>query len=196
MSLKRMEAKNTIYKDLHHDLIKKCKKQDQRSQMQIYKLYYKAMFNTCLRIVGNKSDAEDIMQDSFLSAFQKIEQYNEKGSFGGWLKRIVVNNSIDFTKRNKIFTEFDDQIELEEESSTEQAEINIRLKDIKEALNRIKNQYRIIISLFLFEGYDHDEISEILNISYNLSRTRYHRAKEQLKKEINKIQEERNVEWA
>lgn len=191
-----MEAKNTIYKDLHHDLIKKCKKQDQRSQMQIYKLYYKAMFNTCLRIVGNKSDAEDIMQDSFLSAFQKIEQYNEKGSFGGWLKRIVVNNSIDFTKRNKIFTEFDDQIELEEESSTEQAEINIRLKDIKEALNRIKNQYRIIISLFLFEGYDHDEISEILNISYNLSRTRYHRAKEQLKKEINKIQEERNVEWA
>jgi RNA polymerase sigma factor (sigma-70 family) len=140
MSLKRMEAKNTIYKDLHHDLIKKCKKQDQRSQMQIYKLYYKAMFNTCLRIVGNKSDAEDIMQDSFLSAFQKIEQYNEKGSFGGWLKRIVVNNSIDFTKRNKIFTEFDDQIELEEESSTEQAEINIRLKDIKEALNRIKNQ--------------------------------------------------------
>jgi RNA polymerase sigma factor (sigma-70 family) len=196
MSLKRMEAKNTIYKDLHHDLIKKCKKQDQRSQMQIYKLYYKAMFNTCLRIVGNKSDAEDIMQDSFLSAFQKIEQYNEKGSFGGWLKRIVVNNSIDFTKRNKIFTEFDDQIELEEESSTEQAEINIRLKDIKEALNRIKNKYRIIISLFLFEGYDHDEISEILNISYNLSRTRYHRAKEQLKKEINKIQEERNVEWA
>jgi RNA polymerase sigma factor (sigma-70 family) len=196
MSLKRMEAKNTIYKDLHHDLIKKCKKQDQRSQMQIYKLYYKAMFNTCLRIVGNKSDAEDIMQDSFLSAFQKIEQYNEKGSFGGWLKRIVVNNSIDFTKRNKIFTEFDDQIEMEEESSTEQAEINIRFKDIKEALNRIKNQYRIIISLFLFEGYDHDEISEILNISYNLSRTRYHRAKEQLKKEINKIQEERNVEWA
>lgn len=191
-----MEAKNTIYKDLHHDLIKKCKKQDQRSQMQIYKLYYKAMFNTCLRIVGNKSDAEDIMQDSFLSAFQKIEQYNEKGSFGGWLKRIVVNNSIDFTKRNKIFTEFDDQIEMEEESSTEQAEINIRFKDIKEALNRIKNQYRIIISLFLFEGYDHDEISEILNISYNLSRTRYHRAKEQLKKEINKIQEERNVEWA
>jgi RNA polymerase sigma factor (sigma-70 family) len=132
----------------------------------------------------------------FLSAFQKIEQYNEKGSFGGWLKRIVVNNSIDFTKRNKIFTEFDDQIEMEEESSTEQAEINIRFKDIKEALNRIKNQYRIIISLFLFEGYDHDEISEILNISYNLSRTRYHRAKEQLKKEINKIQEERNVEWA
>jgi DNA-directed RNA polymerase specialized sigma24 family protein len=73
-----------------------------------------------------------------------------------WLKRIVVNNSIDFTKRNKIFTEFDDQIEMEEESSTEQAEINIRFKDIKEALNRIKNQYRIIISLFLFEGYDHD----------------------------------------
>jgi DNA-directed RNA polymerase specialized sigma24 family protein len=66
-----MEAKNTIYKDLHHDLIKKCKKQDQRSQMQIYKLYYKAMFNTCLRIVGNKSDAEDIMQDSFSFGFSK-----------------------------------------------------------------------------------------------------------------------------
>lgn len=191
-----MSTKNSIYRDVHHNLIEKCRKQDQRSQMQIYKLYYKAMFNTSLRIVGNNGDAEDIMQESFLDAFQKLGQYTEEGSFGGWLKRIVVNNSIDFVNKNKLQTEFNEHLEVVEEESTDFDEKEIRLKDIRDALGRIKDEYRIIISLFLFEGYDHEEISEILNISYNLSRTRYSRAKRKLTEEIESIQKERSFKWA
>lgn len=191
-----MSTKNSIYQDVHHSLIEKCRKQDQRSQMQIYKLYYKAMFNTSLRIVGDNGDAEDIMQESFLDAFQKLEQYTEEGSFGGWLKRIVVNNSIDFVNKNKLQTEFSEHMEVVEEESSDFDEKEIRLKDIRDALGKIKDEYRIIISLFLFEGYDHEEISEILNISYNLSRTRYSRAKRKLMEEIQSIQKERSFKWA
>lgn len=191
-----MSTNKATYQDVHHQLIAKCKKQDQKSQMQIYKLYYKAMFNTSLRITGNRSDAEDIMQESFLDAFQKLEQYSEEGSFGGWLKRIVVNNSIDFVNKNKMHTEFSEHLEVVEDQTSHFEEKDIRLKDIKSALNKIKDEYRIIISLFLFEGYDHEEISDILNISYNLSRTRYSRAKKKLKDEIESIQKERSFKWA
>lgn len=191
-----MLKKKSTYRDVHHELIKKCRKGDQRSQMQIYKLYYKAMFNTSLRIVGNKSDAEDIMQDSFIDAFQKIDQYGEDGSFGGWLKRIVVNNSLDHLHKNKNETELKDHMEVVE-SENESDDMNkIRLVDIKEALKKIKEEYRVIISLYLFDGYDHEEISEILNISYNLSRTRYSRARKKLKDKIEIIQKERSFKWA
>lgn len=191
-----MLKKKSTYRDVHHELIKKCKKGHQRSQMQIYKLYYKAMFNTSYRIVGNKSDAEDIMQDSFIDAFQKIDQYGEDGSFGGWLKRIVVNNSLDHLHKHKNETVLNDHMEVVE-SENESDDINkIRLVDIKEALKKIKEEYRVIISLYLFDGYDHEEISEILNISYNLSRTRYSRARKKLKDEIEIIQKERSFRWA
>lgn len=188
--------KNSKYKDVHHDLILKCKKKDQRAQMQIYKLYYKAMFNSSLRIVGNKADAEDIMQESFLDAFEKLDQYAEQGSFGGWLKRIVVNNSLDHINKNKLESPYSEKLEVirMEETSTEDQEV--RLQDIKKALTKIKDEYRVIISLFLYEGYDHEEISQVLGISYNLSRTRYSRAKQKLIEEIENIQKERSFKWA
>lgn len=191
-----MSTKKSTYRDVHHDLIEKCRKHDQRAQMQIYKLYFKAMFNTSLRIVGSSVDAEDIMQESFLDAFQKLEKYSEEGSFGGWLKRIVVNNSIDHVNKNKLQTEFNEHMEVVEEENTDFEDKEIRLKDIKNALGKIKDEYRIIISLYLFEGFDHDEISEILNISYNLSRTRYSRAKSKLLKEIEELEKERSFKWA
>jgi RNA polymerase sigma-70 factor (ECF subfamily) len=136
------------------------------------------------------------MQESFLDAFQKLDQYSEEGSFGGWLKRIVVNNSIDFVNKHKLQTELNEHLEIVEDPSADYDEKEIRLKDIRTALKRIKDEYRIIISLYLFEGYDHEEISEILNISYNLSRTRYSRAKKKLQEEIESIQKERSFKWA
>lgn len=190
-----LKTKST-YRDVHHDLIKKCRKGHQRSQMQIYKLYYKAMFNTSLRIVGNKTDAEDIMQDSFIDAFQKLNQYSEDGSFGGWLKRIVVNNSLDYLNKNKKEIALNEHLVIVESDDDLDDDDKIKLVDIKEALKKIKEEYRVIISLFLFDGYDHEEISEILNISYNLSRTRYSRARKKLKEEVEIIQKERNFKWA
>lgn len=186
----------SIYKDQHHELIKQCKKGQQKAQMQVYKLYYKAMFNSSLRIIGNKFDAEDMMQDSFLDAFRRIEQYKEEGSFGGWLKRIVINNSLDFVRQQKRETELPDNMEIVDDETDNTDIDDIKLKEIKMALEKIKEDYRIIISLYLFEGYDHEEICEILEISYNLSRTRYSRAKKKLLEEIQSIQKERSIKWA
>lgn len=195
-SYNQMLKKKSSYQDVHHDLIKQCKKGQQKAQMQIYKLYYKAMFNSSLRIVGNHTDAEDIMQESFLDAFQKLDQYTEEGSFGGWLKRIVINNSLDFIYKQKPQSEFSEHMEIVEDEFDTSDEIEIKIAEIKTALGKIKDEYRIIISLFLFEGYDHEEICQILGISYNLSRTRYSRAKKKLLEEVLFIQKERSFRWA
>lgn len=193
-----MLKKESTYRDVHHELIKQCKKGKQKAQMQIYKLYYRAMFNTSLRIVNSAADAEDVMQDSFLDAFQKVDQYSEEGSFGGWLKRIVINNSLDFLNKKKSQIQLNDNLEVVEDTKDIDIDIDdeIKIQDLKKALEKIKDEYRIIISLYLFEGYDHEEISDILSISYNLSRTRYSRAKKKLLQEIQSIQKERSSIWA
>jgi len=192
-----MENKKATYQDTHHLLIAQCKKGQQKAQMQLYKLYYHAMFNSSLRLVKSKADAEDIMQDSFLDAFNKIQQYSEEGSFGGWLKRIVINNTLDFIKKQKTHYTFQENLEIVETANDNDIfDVEIKLKDVKSALGNINENYRIIISLYLFEGYDHEEICDILNISYNLSRTRYSRARKKLIEEITLIQEERSTKWA
>lgn len=171
-----------IYKDIHLDLINECKAGSHSAQYKIYKLYYKAMFNTSLRIVNDTAEAEDIMQESFLDAFQKIETYSGEGSFGSWLKRIVVNNSLDVLRKSKAIISLDDNdIDLpDEEDQIDEAEIQFRVEGIKKAIMQLTDEYRVVISLFLLEGYDHEEISSILNISNNLSRTRYSRARQQV----------------
>lgn len=179
-----------IYTDIHHDLIESCRNNDRKAQIEIYKLYYQAMFNSSLRIVNSRSDAEDLMQESFLDAFSKIGRYSETGSFGAWLKRIVINKSIDFLKAKKSFTRIDDaKIEFMEINDLEQDEevandYNFRLNEIKQGLEKLPDQYRAIVSLYLLEGYDHSEIARILNISYDNVRVRYIRAKRRLIKEI------------
>ena len=173
-----------IYKDIHLDLINECKAGSHSAQYKIYKLYYKAMFNTSLRIVNDTTEAEDIMQESFLDAFQKIETYSGEGSFGSWLKRIVVNNSLDVLRKSKDIISLDDNdIDLpDEEDQIDEAEIQFKVEGIKKAIMQLPDEYRVVISLFLLEGYDHEEISSILNISNNSSRTRYSRARQQVLK--------------
>ncbi len=169
--------------DIHHDLIEGCKANNRRAQCEIYKLYYRAMYSTSLRILNNTAEAEDIMQEAFLDAFKKIEQYTGSGSFGGWLKRIVVNKSLDALKRakdNSYIEEFEIDVAENYEEVVYEEEIINSTEKIKSAVKVLPNEYRIVLSLFLFEGYDHEEISSILKISNASSRTRYSRAKTKL----------------
>jgi len=186
----------TKYRDVHHQLIANCKKGDQMAQVEIYKLYYKAMYNSALRILKNQADAEDVMQDSFLDAFTRIHLYREDGSFGGWLKRITINNAMDVFRKQKPTDEIDEDLLLLTDEKEDCIENDCRLEDIKMAMKKIKEEYRIILSLYLFEGYDHEEIASILKISYGLSRTRYSRARQSLLNAINKLQTERETKWA
>lgn len=174
--------------DIHQDLIDACKANSSKAQCEIYKLYYKAMYNTSIRILNNAADAEDIMQESFLDAFRKIDQYSGSGSFGGWLKRIVVNNSLDVVKKQKESSYIDDhEVEVAEkvEEIFYDEEIFSSAEKIKSAVKMLPDEYRTVISLFLFEGYDHEEISSILKISNASSRTRYSRAKSKLVQILN-----------
>lgn len=171
----------TIYQNIHQDLIDRCKQNDKSAQFSIYKLYYKAMFNSAFRILKNTTDAEDIMQEAFLNAFKKISSYRGEVTFGVWLKRIVINRSLDELRKNKQeFFELNESINnaVEEEKNEP---FNYNIDEIKLAIEQLADGYRVILNLFLIEGYDHEEIAEILNISNSTSRSQYHRAKKKLK---------------
>ena len=168
--------------NIHQELIDACRIGDRKAQFEIYKRYYKAMYNTSLRIVNDSAEAEDIMQESFLDAFQRLDSYTGEGSFGSWLKRIVINRSLDFLRKLKDTISIDegdfDITDVEEVNIEE--EILFRVAEIKLAISQLTEDYRVVLSLFLLEGYDHEEISSILNISNQLSRTRYSRARTKL----------------
>ncbi len=177
-----------------NDLVARCRKNDQHAQMEIYNRYYKAMYNTSLRIVKDTAEAEDLMQEAFLKAFTKIESFEGTATFGAWLKRIVVNLSINAfnkkVKNNEI--SYNDELnnELDDDDGiTEDSSNNERVREIIKAMNKLKENYRVALSLHLIEGYDYDEISEIMKISYSNCRTTISRAKESLRK---KLQEDEN----
>lgn len=148
------------------------------------------MYNTCLRIVNDSLEAEDIMQESFLKAFEKIQTYKGEVSFGAWLKRIVINHSLDELRKRKLDMESieDSLFELKEKKDEKEIfkeeELKIKAEEIKDEINKLPDGYRIVLSLYLIEGYDHDEISEILNISSSTSRSQCARAKQKLLKRI------------
>lgn len=178
-----MNKRESIYKNIHQDIIERCKTGEQKAQFQIYKLYYKAMYNSCLRIVKDSTEAEDIMQESFLKAFAKINTYKGEVSFGAWLKRIVINHSLDELRKRKLeFSSIDDSLYEIKEESEEFSELDTKIEaeKVRDEINNLPDGYRIVLSLYLIEGYDHDEISEILNISSSTSRSQCARAKKKL----------------
>ncbi len=187
---KKMESVEAAFKNIHQELIDGCLAGDQKAQFQVYKLYYKAMYNTSLRIVNDQMEAEDIMQEAFLSAFEKIETYSGKVSFGAWLKRIVVNRSLDaLGKRKMIFEDIEKHTSIYDDSGDEAAyhqEVEMKAEEIKAAISQLPEGYRVILSLYLIEGYDHDEIAEMLHINSSTSRSQLSRAKQKLVGEMKK----------
>ena len=168
--------------NLRQDLIDGCRKGDQKAQFLIYKLYYKAMYNISLRIVNDPMEAEDIMQESFLAAFEEISKYSGKVSFGAWLKSIVQNRSID-SLRKASRMKFE-QIETNREIVAESNEIqylndepDLTMKRVFEVLRHLPAKARNIFSLYFLEGYDYEEISDILSISPSTSRSQLSRAR-------------------
>jgi len=153
--------------------------------MQLYNLYCKAMFVVANRYVNDSFLAEDIMQESFIKAFKSIDRYKNEVPFGAWLKRIVINQSIDALKKKKL-----ELISMNEETlgvvddEDWKVDESITVDEVKSAINDLKEKYRLVLSLYLFEGYDHDEISQILGITSNTSRTHLLRGKRILKEKL------------
>jgi len=170
-----------MYINIHQPLIDKCLENDRQAQAAVYKLYFRSMYNTSLRIVNKPDEAEDIMQESFLTAFSKLDSYKGEVSFGIWLKRIVVNRSLDYLRKRKV--EFEevhaDHPVYEDDNETDENEYTV--EEVKTTISQLSDGYRTILSLILLEGYDHEEVSEILGISNVTSRTQFCRAKKHLR---------------
>ncbi len=170
-----------------NQLLQRCKRQDATAQFEVYKLYYKAMYNTAIRILQDSFEAEDVMQEAFLSAFTKLDSYSGEVAFGAWLKKIVINRSISQLKKNNKVEEVKLEVvsyKLEEENE-ELNEIqdykSIKARAVLEAINKLKDNYRMVLNLSLIEGYDNEEIAKILNISNENCRTTISRAKNKLR---------------
>jgi len=153
-----------------------------RARGRIQNLHFMNMFNTTLRIVGDPDDAEDVIQEAFLKAFAKLDSYRGEVSFGAWLKRIMINKALDFLRLKKEQLSLEDAGEIGEmvEEEAEDAEYKYSAETIRKAIYALPEGYRIVLSLILLEGYDHEEVSLILNVSNATSRTQYHRAKKKL----------------
>ena len=170
--------------DIQHNnrLIASCKEGDKKAQFTLYKQYYKAMYNTALRIVGDNFEAEDIMQESFLSAFTKLDSFSGTVTFGAWLKKIVINNSLTALKKNnKLETVSLEKVTIKEVQEETQNYSNLKVDDILNKVSVLKTNYKVALTLNLIEGYDYEEIAQIMDISYENSRTTVSRAKNKLR---------------
>ncbi|MCX6226916.1 MAG: sigma-70 family RNA polymerase sigma factor [Bacteroidia bacterium] len=169
---------------MHKDLLDACKRGDSGAQMKIYRLYYKPMYHVSLRIIGDTMEAEDVMQEAFLVAFKNIRSVDLNISFGGWLKRIVVNRSLDAVRKRKpqveLVTDYSDEIPSESYYQPEEGTIQEKVEKVRRALEKLPEKYRVVLSLSLFEGYDHDEIGQILGVTPSTSRAQLSRGKQKL----------------
>ena len=174
------------YTDINAPLVERCRLGDRRAQAEIYKRYAKAMFNASLRITGDYAEAEDVLQESFLSAFRELHGYKGDSSFGSWLKRIVINKSINCLRNRRLQLvpladqhdgsgpDVADDLGAEGESLTWRADV------LRRCVQELPDGYRVVLSLYLLEGYDHAEIASILNITESTSKSQYSRARKKL----------------
>ncbi|SDN06760.1 RNA polymerase sigma factor [Kriegella aquimaris] len=160
------------------DVVNQCKANNRKAQLQLYEQYCNGMFHVALRFVGNADDAEDVMQESFIKAFEKIHQFKGEVTFGAWLKRIVINKSIDFVKSKK-----ENLVALNEnhvyivEDEDWSVENDVTVEAVKSAITLLPEKYKFVVMMYLVEGYDHGEIAQVLDLTENTCRTRLLRGK-------------------
>lgn len=173
---------NESIKNIHQDLIDRCKNNDRMAQMKLYDLYNRAVYGTIIRLIKDPMETEDLMQDTFLSAYSNINKFRSESSFGTWVKKIAINKSL-----NSLRIKSPNYLDIPEGNIPDNkvAEIDeqtnrFTLEEIKQEISRLPEGYRVVINLYLLEGMDHDEISDILEIKPVTSRSQYLRAKKKL----------------
>lgn len=176
---------------IHDTLIEECRRGSRKAQFRLYELYSKAMLNAAYRIVNNREEAEDMLQEAFTDCFRSIGSYRSESTFGAWLKTIVINKCINrLRKREAELVYVDDYSPVERPGDEEPEVIWPDTSVIAKAAEKLPDGYRVVFSLYLLEGYDHAEISQIMNISESTSKTQYLRAKNKLKKILINMQKD------
>jgi len=168
---------------IHHDLIDRCRQGDRDAYYKLYKLYSRSMYNVGFRIVNNSEEAEDVLQEAFISAFNNLERYRGDSTFGAWLKRIVINKAINcLNKKKPERMPEDEKWDVRDEEAVDELQgFPFTVEKVRNAIEALPDGYRSVLSLYLVEGYDHGEIAEILGISESTSKSQFNRAKKKLK---------------
>lgn len=164
---------------IHAPLIEECRKGSTRAQSRLYNQYSKAMYNLAYRILNSREDAEDILQETFVECFRNLGSFRFESTFGAWLKKILINKCINQLKKKKIDLTLCDTLPVS--VYEEEEEISYDTGKIFKGIEKLPHGYRIILTLYLLEGYDHSEISQILGITESTSKSQYSRAKEKLR---------------
>lgn len=165
----------------HRDLIERCREGHREAQFELYRLYSRAMYNTALRMVRHPHDAEDVLQSIFIEVFAKLESFRYESSIGAWIKRITINKCINFLKSRRLsFTELTTGIDRADAVDVEQEPV-YNVDKINRAIAELPDGYRVVFSLYALEGYDHEEIGQILGVTEATSKSQYSRAKAKLR---------------
>tara|TARA_B110000285_G_C15090020_1_gene598528 strand:+ start:708 stop:1256 length:549 start_codon:yes stop_codon:yes gene_type:complete len=164
-------------------LIKKCVQNDRKAQAEVYQVYSGKLFAVCLKYSPNYQEAQDNLQDGFITIFEKIQQFNHKGSFEGWMKRIIINSALQKYRQKNILTLVKDEIPDVIES-VEVNEEKISMDFLLEKIQKLPDKYRMVFNLYILDGYSHKEISKDLNISVGTSKSNLSRARQILKIKI------------
>lgn len=173
--------------DATQHIIKRIKQRDIHACKQLYDDYADGMFVVCHRIVGNVTDAEDVLQEAFMKVFEKIASFNGSSTLGAWIKRIVINHSLNAVKKKRIFiTELSDHMDLEDEGEYEEEESAWSVEQIKSAIEALPQGYKIVFNLYMFEDYTHREIADILQITESTAKTQFFKAKKKIREILNR----------
>lgn len=179
---------------LETDLIKACKKQNTKAQRMLYDKYASSMLGVCRRYIKGEMEAEDVMIKGFMKVFSKIDLFEGKGSFEGWMKRIMINEALGYIRKHKAM-----YLEIEaadKEPDIDKMSTELEAKDLLKMVNELPSGYRTIFNLYAIEGYSHKEISKLLGINENTSKSQLSRARMHLRKkllETEKILEHKNI---
>jgi len=177
------------------ELIEKCKKNDIKAQGELYNLFSGKLFSICLKYSPNADEAQDNLQDAFITIFKSIEQYSFKGSFEGWIKRITVNTVLQKYRKERFF-EIIQENQIEQEEEVELEEDSISLQYLLQIIQELPDRYRLVFNLYVMDGFSHQEIAKMLNISEGTSKSNLARARMILKGKIeaqNKIDPQRAI---
>jgi len=171
--------------DIHRQVVEACKAGNRKAYNELYNSYAKAMYNICYRMMNNAEEAQDMLQESFVDAFRRLESFRFESTFGAWLKKIVINKCINALEKRRIVwadEEITDTLIYDSADDTiDEEELHLSVERVKKAMNQLPEGARVIFSLYLLEGYDHTEISEILHISESTSKTQFMRARNMVK---------------
>ncbi|MDD4234705.1 MAG: sigma-70 family RNA polymerase sigma factor [Bacteroidales bacterium] len=169
-------------------IVQGCIRGDNNCQRQLYEAVYGKMLGLCLRYASDREEAKDLLHDGFIKVFEKMNNFKHTGSFEGWIRRIIVNNAIDYFRKNKkMYFEFEGEHKfsrLEDDSDNEIEEMKIaklKAERIIELIQELTPSYRTVFNLYVVEDYSHKEIAEMLNISIGTSKSNLAKAKAKLK---------------